>query len=275
MLLCITKVRCLSYEFFLRTHQVFAVSGSFLLWWHLKNSQITTIYLLLGAGILCLTTTLLETAISLFRSISLRGLSARVEVVAFDEDFVTLNIMPSKLWTVAAGQYLNLTIPRAGFWFAFESHPFMVVSWTEVSLVLLIEIRTGFTQRLRMIAQSRVGNADKRNSILTRYMQAPAHFYPVYFSGPHGRTKDVDDYGTVLLVASDMGIAAQLPYLAQLIRNYNTGASRARRVHLIWELSHWSKQHPGAIEIADRLLREDIQDRAYVSSDVSLEKSSS
>jgi NAD(P)H-flavin reductase len=131
--------------------------------------------------------------------------------------------------------------------------------------VLLIEVRTGFTQRLRRIGRGSVGHTDKSSSILSRYIQAPVHFYPIYFSGPHGRTVHVDEYGTVLLVASDMGIASQLPYLAQLIRNYNNGRSCTRRVYLVWELSHWTKQHPGAIEIANRLLNEDIQDRAYVS----------
>ncbi|EDN92181.1 hypothetical protein SS1G_08043 [Sclerotinia sclerotiorum 1980 UF-70] len=38
------------------------------------------------------------------------------------------------------------------------------------------------------------------------------------------------------MVASDFGIAAQLPYLKQLIHGYNTRKLRAQRIHLVWQV---------------------------------------
>lgn len=46
----------------------------------------------------------------------------------------------------------------------------------------------------------------------------------------------MDDYEIILMVASDFGIAAQLPYLKQLIRGYNERRLHARRVHLVWQV---------------------------------------
>jgi hypothetical protein len=46
----------------------------------------------------------------------------------------------------------------------------------------------------------------------------------------------VGDYETVFMVASGLGIAAELPYLKQLMYGYNTCKIRTRRVHLVWQL---------------------------------------
>ncbi|TGO56040.1 hypothetical protein BCON_0083g00330 [Botryotinia convoluta] len=56
------------------------------------------------------------------------------------------------------------------------------------------------------------------------------------FSGPHGNSINMDDCENILMVASDFGIAAQLPYLKQLIHGYNTRKLRAKRIHLVWQV---------------------------------------
>ncbi|KAJ9654802.1 hypothetical protein H2201_008941 [Coniosporium apollinis] len=56
------------------------------------------------------------------------------------------------------------------------------------------------------------------------------------FSGPHGISAPVDKYKTVLMVASDFGVAAQLPYLKQAVFGRKSWKNRTRRVHLIWQL---------------------------------------
>jgi hypothetical protein len=43
------------------------------------------------------------------------------------------------------------------------------------------------------------------------------------------------------MVASGFGIAAQLPYLRQLIYGYNASKTRTRRVHLVWQLETLGK----------------------------------
>ena len=51
----------------------------------------------------------------------------------------------------------------------------------------------------------------------------------------------MDECEKILLVASDFGFAAQLPYLKRLIRGYNERRLRAQRVHLVWQVWDLSK----------------------------------
>lgn len=93
----------------------------------------------------------------------------------------------------------------------------MVVSWAEgkvESLDLLIIPRKGITKELLRHTNT--------NIIL------------VMFSGPHGTIVPVEDYDSVVMVASGLGIAAQLPYLKQLVHNHNNHKARTRKIHLIW-----------------------------------------
>jgi NAD(P)H-flavin reductase len=48
----------------------------------------------------------------------------------------------------------------------------------------------------------------------------------------------MEEYETVLIVASGFGIAAQLPYLKRLIHGYNAREVRARRIHLVWQIEN-------------------------------------
>ena len=58
----------------------------------------------------------------------------------------------------------------------------------------------------------------------------------VMFSGPYGKSIPMDNSENILIVASDFGIAAHLPYLKQLIYGYNVREVRARRIHLVWQV---------------------------------------
>ena len=127
-----------------------------------------------------------------------------------------------------AGQSLNLYMPGLGFRSCFESHPFVVVSARHEprgsTLELMVEPRRGWTQRVFQEANTANTKTDLS--------------YVAFFSGPHGRPVSVNSYGTVLLIASGWGIMAQIPHLQHLIRSFHNHSTRARRVHLIWQLDH-------------------------------------
>lgn len=53
------------------------------------------------------------------------------------------------------------------------------------------------------------------------------------FNGPHGPRVAMDEYESILMVASGFGIAAHLPHLKRLIYGYNARIVRARRIHLV------------------------------------------
>lgn len=87
-----------------------------------------------------------------------------------------------------------------------------------MTLYLLIEARSGLTNKLRQA------------------IYYEDHKFLTLFSGPHGTTIAMGDFGTILMFATNNGIAAQLPYLRKLIDDYNQCRIRTRRIHLIWQL---------------------------------------
>ena len=107
----------------------------------------------------------------------------------------------------------------------------MVISWTEgesKSLDLLVVPRKGLTTELLRHANIETAGSSRL----------------VMFSGPHGLVVPVEDYESVLMVASGSGIAAQLPYLEQLVHQHNNHKARTRKIHLIWCLKSNSRPFP-------------------------------
>lgn len=142
---------------------------------------------------------------------------------------VTITLSVPRPWTIKAGQYVNVWIPSVGFW---QSHPFMIAGWTEgqmPSLLLLVEPREGLTRKLLTYAAD-----SELEPLASQYRLA-------FFSGPHGLRVPMGDYGNVLLIASGFGVAAQIPYVKELIRDYHRCKVRTRRIHLVWQLHDFSK----------------------------------
>lgn len=106
----------------------------------------------------------------------------------------------------------------------------MIASWTEGSapgIFLLASPKDGFTRKLLQYARP--------------YSEDPAdsEYRLAWFSGPHGLAMNLGDYGSVTMVATGLGIAAQLPYLKELIKDYNNCTVRTRRIQLIWQINEW------------------------------------
>ncbi|KAG4410826.1 hypothetical protein IFR04_016035 [Cadophora malorum] len=59
--------------------------------------------------------------------------------------------------------------------------------------------------------------------------------------GPYGKEIHLDEYGTVLLFATGIGIAGQLPYVRQLLENFHNYDAKARRIVLFWQVD--SEEH--------------------------------
>jgi NAD(P)H-flavin reductase len=149
---------------------------------------------------------------------------------------------------IDAGRYINLWIPSVSFWSFFQTHPFTVISWAakeQDTLDLLIKPRRGFTREL-------LYHAEKGYTINPIVM----------FSGPHGANVSMDDYESILMIASGFGIAAQLVHLKKLIYGYNTRVVRARRIHLVWQI-----KSKGGIIFHIRFTQADQSRRRHCSSD--------
>lgn len=223
-----------SYEIFLRTHQALAVLSAYSMWRHLpSNSLFPRMYIYISAG-LFFSTSVVQCISVLWRNGTLRHGRARA-LVTHAEGSVKIRITLSRPLKVKAGQYINLWIPSVSFWSFLQSHPFVVTSWSleeQDQLDLFVEPRRGLTRELLYHAQ-----AGQRGGVFgSRW---------VLFSGPHGISAPVGEYESVLLVATDFGMAALLPYLQQLIHGYQTRKVCTRRIRVIWQVQRIGKRDPG------------------------------
>ena len=166
---------------------------------------------------------LLQCVFVIYRNRIIGGGCSRASISHVNE-IVKIRLTLARPLKVEAGQYVGLWIPTISFWSFLQSHPFVVTSWSEgsqSSLDLFIEPRRGFTREL--LSHSKI-DCDGPSPCVA------------LFSGTHGTSAPVGDYETVRMIASGFGMAAQLPYLKQVIYGYNASKTRTRRIHLVWQL---------------------------------------
>jgi len=223
-MLSLPLLRALSHEVFIRSHQALAVLAAYSIWRHLAlQPLLPRIYIYIFA-VIFLAAFLLQCGLIAWRNKAV-GRGCPRASISHVNDIVKIRLSLSRPLEVKAGQHIELWMPL-DFWSFWQSHPFAVTSWSDgpqSTLDLFIEPHRGFTQKLLQYSKS---NHSTRLAL---------------FSGPHGTSAPVGDYETVLMVASGFGIAAQLPYLKQLIYGYNACKTRTRRVHLVWQLKTLGK----------------------------------
>ena len=206
------------------------------IWRHVDIRKLFDRLYLIVAAALFVSTLSIEGFVCLFRNFAFGQSRVEIDIVRV-EDHVSLTMIPSRAWKVKAGQYLNIVIPGLGLTSILQGYPMTIAWWTtgpNSCLYFLVEPRSAFAKKLLTVAHRPRVDDEGRPST------DPKDYYFAYFSGPHGRTIVVDKYGSVLLIATGMGIAAQIPYLKELIQRYNSGQARTRKVTLVWQLDDWS-----------------------------------
>ena len=183
-------------------------------------------------------------------------------LIARQNGAVRMTIIPPRPWKIKAGQHVNVWISSISLWSFLQSHPFTIAFWSDdenLSLDFLIESRHGLTRKLfdpaseyekgnvslsgmeeEREAHSTVNDTDKRSFDDASNSQSSSEssdLHITFFSGPHCSGATIDDYEKILMMASGFGIAAQLPFLKELIQKFNRSEVRTRTVHLIWQLN--------------------------------------
>ncbi|KAL4868637.1 hypothetical protein BDV12DRAFT_209082 [Aspergillus spectabilis] len=133
---------------------------------------------------------------------------------------------------VKAGQYINLWMPSVGLCSWMQTHPFTVTSWskgTRDTVELLVKSRSSLTRDLLCYAPAAMGSSVPFRAL---------------FTGPHGMSEEVNDYESILVLASGSGIAV-------------------RRLHLVWQVESVDKMTP-ALSLINNLLKDDIMDDSYI-----------
>lgn len=226
------------YEAFLRTHQLLAGLILCMVWMHTRAAADKTARyaVMVAAGIfgsLGLGQTLW---ILLTNKLFVHGFPRAHPVAVASVLRLTVE-SPTKL-QIHPGQYINLCVPGLSISSFLQSHPFVVVSARRCDdktiLELVIQAKRGWTSKL-------LAHPDYTLHAPDGEIAGRQQSFRCIFSGPHGPRHVLDDYGVVVLVASDLGAIGLLPYLEYFLQGHGNYTVKARRLHLIWQLRHPGK----------------------------------
>lgn len=164
------------------------------------------------------------------------------------EDAIHLHVEIS--WRFQPGQYVYLSLPQLGLGSWITMHPFYI-AWTykndcgtEVAVILVCK-RSGFTSTLvsRTVSgwRSKFGSKTDRKvdidpELAPQVEKETVDFSSVILRGPYGQELNLRGYETVILFATDVGIAGQLPYATRLLQEFGRPDSRVGRIALYWKI---------------------------------------
>ncbi|KAK9604800.1 hypothetical protein V6Z93_002751 [Aspergillus fumigatus] len=160
-------------------------------------------------------------------------------------DALRLTLSLPRPWRIRAGQRVYVSIPRVGLLYMFQPHPFTIAWWegdgngSMSSISLIVRARSGFTKKL----------LDRTECGCEGWAWIDGPYGPSSAS-IFGYSPEVGDYGHILMVATGMGIVAQLPYIKELVDGQRQGQVRTRRISLVWRL-----EQEGDYELARDLLQ--------------------
>ena len=118
------------------------------------------------------------------------------------QDVIKLIFQPLYSWKVCAGQYIYIRAPAIQFWSFAESHPFCVAWWENspdgkaVTMSILAKVKSRFIRSLLISCYNKVC---------------------ILIDGPYGGPINIKPYTGVAMMATGTGIAAQLPYMKELL----------------------------------------------------------
>jgi predicted ferric reductase len=197
-----------------------------------------SIYLILGASLWGVSL-IARSIIILYRSF---GSKAFIVGYTGDNDVTQIVLHMRRPWKFGPGQYAYLRIPHISATAIFQSHPFFLVWWDQArgEAIFLVSPRRGFT---RSLLAHRSGWIDKVTNQTIGHIQRQlkAKAMSVLIEGPYGRSKNLGTYGTVLMVATGIGIAGHLPYIRYLVEAHANRLVVTQKVRLHWEMTRECK----------------------------------
>jgi hypothetical protein len=262
------------YEIFLKLHLALAVAVVAGVWvhvWSRKPSAPQTIYMITAICVWTFTN-LVRLAYILYRNV--KYARPRTETMALgDNPILSEKLAPRRTrrvlvtnrakviampggvqihvkliqpWRFGAGQTVYLCLPQVSHSAFFQSHPF-VLSWWYKSVkgddiaVFIIRPRRGFTRIVEDIAPKPLKDwmtlaRSAKGLKLESYDTAKSKELRAIIEGPYGNELNLKSFDTVLLFASGIRIAAQLPCVRQLLQQHYSWVAKTRRIALFWEM---------------------------------------
>ena len=220
-------LRRVAYELTLKLHQALALLLLSSLYGHVpKGTRMARILLYVTTGFFCIGT-VLQICRILYRNTP----PPSTMRVHRHGGAAIVSIKMRRGWTIRAGQYVQLCFPGVTRLSGFETHPFMICWWDQRSddHPLVLEV---------LVAERKPRSFTSRFQRLLNDEQGRRGTPTVFVDGPFGVSADLHQYSTVLLIATGIGIAAQLPYTKELVRASSHWATITRKLLLVWELEN-------------------------------------
>lgn len=243
------------YEIFHITHIACAATLVYAIWQHCRSMEGRNWAFPLAYASIFAFTGLLQLIRIIYRNVGSGRRHVRLNVQPFMGDVTLITLFLPQPWAVRAGQRINLGVPKVGIFYVVQAHPF-AISWWEndlkgraISISILLRPRSGFTRKLF--------DHIKPNEGCGAWIDGP--FGPSSVGWKlNGR---VGDYGHVFMVTTGIGIAAQLPYIKELLDGHDKAEVPTQRISLVWQLDQLGDWE-SARDLLQMLVR---QDNGYVS----------
>jgi hypothetical protein len=159
---------------------------------------------------------------------------------------VQVHVKLVRPWRFGAGQTVYLCLPGVSHSAFFQSHPFVLSWWYKSAkgddiAVFIIRPRRGFTRIVEDIAPKPLEDwmtlaRSAKGLELESYDRARSKELTAIIEGPYGNELNLESFDTVLLFASGIRIAAQLPYVRQLLQQHYSWVAKTSRIALFWEM---------------------------------------
>jgi len=237
LVLSFANVQRYAYEFFSKFHVIIVVVLIASTYIHIAPKKLFTppAAYLFAAVCTYILISVLRLSLVLFRSYRTTFTRAAIRTLTYKTrdgrhipivDAVHVHVQLPRPWKPQTAQWLYLSLPGISNTSFAQSHPFYVSSWYRDDnghdiAVLIVQKRKGFTKNLLMHTTNGLEPDGERIALI---------------EGPYGRQLDLDSYQVVLLFATGIGIAAQLPYVRTLVESHYNYKRKGRKIMLFWEI---------------------------------------
>jgi predicted ferric reductase len=217
------------YEWFLNSHYLLSLVALIAIWRH-TSAKSAVLYLKIAMS-LWTGSTIVHWLMFAFRNFAfgrpfatatvqrLWNISALNTPLVNAPNALLVEVTVPRPWSVKAGQWIFLSIPKLGIFTGIRGHPFMISWWERgrkgMTVSLLVRPRAGFTGELDRYANQTL---------------------KAFIDGPYGKRYGFGNYGTVIMFATGIGIAGHIPYIKELIIGYNNCEVKTQRIRLVWEI---------------------------------------
>ena len=233
-----SPIRHAAYETFLCLHQLFAFLTLLGVFYHAKLGKLPQYGFVVTIILIWTYDRLFRLGRLWYNNVSWKNGLTRVTVEALAGNACRVTFFTPRPFTPAAGSHVYVYLPRIAWW---QSHPFSV-AWTtstddiqmpetdlekgaamalqtQTSLSLIVQAKTGMTQKLYQLADKSRG----KRLTLTGLVE-----------GPYGSLESLHSYGTVVLFAGGVGITHHLSHVRDLVKGYTDGTISTQKITLVW-----------------------------------------